>query len=363
MVSGNCGGNAPADTIGGEGNFFFDEFNGNVWGPKTRGKWPTPPITPAYPGGTPGGSNGQIQYNNAGVFGGIDSTGTGNVIRASAVRTVLTADTTFYMRTDGNDSNTGTANTAGGAWLTLAGSLANLSRYDFGGYTVYLQIADGTYNDTYVNVPVMVGNKGPTGLVIQGNAADNTLVVLDGGAPSAGVGTIFASVPGACCTVKNLKMTTSVSAAAHLNAQSGGVIGFFNLVLGPTAANGSAVYVFGGGAYITNQDENLTYGGSDIEIGTANYVLNAQTGGVIALYGGTWNTTTANVLSYFAFASVGGIIDTGGCSFTTSGAGSYTGQRFICQNNGNINTYGSGPNYFPGTIAGTPAVSVPGSFS
>lgn len=34
-------------------------------------------------GGAPGGSSGQIQYNNAGAFGGLDSSGTGNVVRAT----------------------------------------------------------------------------------------------------------------------------------------------------------------------------------------------------------------------------------------------------------------------------------------
>lgn len=35
-------------------------------------------------GGTPGGSSGDIQYNNAGAFGGIPATGTGNVVRATS---------------------------------------------------------------------------------------------------------------------------------------------------------------------------------------------------------------------------------------------------------------------------------------
>jgi hypothetical protein len=35
-------------------------------------------------GGTPGGVNGQIQYNNAGAFGGLNSTGTGDVVRQTS---------------------------------------------------------------------------------------------------------------------------------------------------------------------------------------------------------------------------------------------------------------------------------------
>lgn len=35
-------------------------------------------------GGAPGGTNGQVQFNNAGAFGGLNSTGTGNVVRDTA---------------------------------------------------------------------------------------------------------------------------------------------------------------------------------------------------------------------------------------------------------------------------------------
>lgn len=50
------------------------------------------PLSPTTStGGTPGGSNGQIQYNNAGAFGGLDSTGTDNVVRATSPTLVTPA--------------------------------------------------------------------------------------------------------------------------------------------------------------------------------------------------------------------------------------------------------------------------------
>ena len=42
-------------------------------------------------GGTPGGTNGQIQYNNSGSFGGISTTGTGNVVLATSPTLVTPA--------------------------------------------------------------------------------------------------------------------------------------------------------------------------------------------------------------------------------------------------------------------------------
>lgn len=63
-----------------------------------------------------------------------------------AAKTVLTGATDFYVRTDGNDSNSGLANTAGGAWLTLQGAWDNLrAGYNLGGYLATVNVADGTY--------------------------------------------------------------------------------------------------------------------------------------------------------------------------------------------------------------------------
>jgi hypothetical protein len=57
--------------------------------------------------------------------------------------------TTFYVRTDGSDSNTGLANTSGGAFLTVQKAVDTVQGLDFGGDTsriVTIQIADGTYD-------------------------------------------------------------------------------------------------------------------------------------------------------------------------------------------------------------------------
>lgn len=57
-----------------------------------------------------------------------------------------TADITYYVRTDGNDNNTGLANTAGGAFRTIQRAINVVP--DIVNHTVVINIANGTYAET-----------------------------------------------------------------------------------------------------------------------------------------------------------------------------------------------------------------------
>ena len=90
------------------------------------------------------------------------------VLLKSNGRELLAADRTYYVRTDGSDSNTGLADTAGGAFLTIQKAIDIIrSSLDIGaGVTVTIQLADGTYTTTCT-----IGSfVGAGSLVIQGNS-------------------------------------------------------------------------------------------------------------------------------------------------------------------------------------------------
>lgn len=107
-------------------------------------------------------------------------------LQGNGLRELLTADRTYYVRTDGSDSNDGTANTAGGAWLTIQYGIDWISQnIDFGGtnYTVYLQVGNGTYDEHLVLKP-LVGAASTQGFynqfIVTGDLgqADYTQVVI-----------------------------------------------------------------------------------------------------------------------------------------------------------------------------------------
>jgi hypothetical protein len=73
---------------------------------------------------------------------------------------ILTADVDLYVRRDGSDSNTGTTNTAGGAFLTKQKAMDVISLiYDNGGFTVFVHVNDdgGSPYTGGVNVRTWVG--------------------------------------------------------------------------------------------------------------------------------------------------------------------------------------------------------------
>ena len=67
---------------------------------------------------------------------------------SGGARELLTANRTYYVRTDGSDSNNGLANTSGGAFLTIQKAIDTAAALDLSVYNVTIQIADGTYTIT-----------------------------------------------------------------------------------------------------------------------------------------------------------------------------------------------------------------------
>jgi hypothetical protein len=102
------------------------------------------------------------------------------------IRERLTASRTYYVRTDGSDSNTGLANTAGGAFLTIQKAVDTVYEdIDLDGNTVIIQVADGTYTAPVgiYGLPLGAGDDQP--LRIIGNETTPANVVISATSASA----------------------------------------------------------------------------------------------------------------------------------------------------------------------------------
>jgi hypothetical protein len=329
--------------------------------------------------GTPGGSNTQLQYNNAGAFGGLTvggdatlNTGTGaltfstvnsnvgtfggvttvpiitlnakglaTAASTSIIREVLTASRTYFVRSDGSDSNTGLVNSAGGAFLTWAKAVAIIANaLDFAGNTVTVTNGNGASYATGINLNV--------GFIAGG------IVIFDLGGGAITSGTAFnigngVTLPGPV-TIQNGTLS-GANGIAHA--------GVGQLILGSGmtfgACSGRHVQATSPGAYIS-----FGFASYSISGGASNHLFAADQGRIDAL--ATAVTLTGNIVisdatNGFAFAERMGQIITGTpvTNYVTLGGHTVTGRRYNSTLGGVIDTATAGANttYFPGTVAGT----------
>jgi hypothetical protein len=252
-----------------------------------------------------------------------------------SAREVLTADRTYYVRTDGSDSNNGLVDSSGGAFLTIQKAVTTIiGTLDLAGVTVTVQIADGTYTG---NAAFSAPWTGGGAVVIRGNSTTpaNVLVSVTGNAIiNSGV------LPGSL-TVRDMKLTSS-GGALILNSGVG-LINFTNIDFGSAA--GAHVTASGPAARITCTGNYAITGG-----GTAHH--DAVYGGLILVNSRTVTITgTPAFSSAFAFAWRTGTVDV----FNNTYSGSATGARYNANMNGVIVVGGAGATYLPGDASGSTA--------
>jgi hypothetical protein len=119
-----------------------------------------------------------------------DLTGSGKKLYCANVREKLTTNLTYYVRTDGSDSNNGLVNSAGGAFLTVQKAIDVAAAFDLNGYTITINVADGTYNlstgiitKTFVGDGTisLVGNTGtPANVLLRATSAIGILTCSHG---------------------------------------------------------------------------------------------------------------------------------------------------------------------------------------
>jgi hypothetical protein len=276
-------------------------------------------------------------------------------------RIVLAGATTFYVSTTGSDANSGLS--AASPWATFAHAFAIISSlYDFGGQTVILQIADGTYSLANGNPQLKVlAWLGGGALIIRGNLANQDAVVISSVNLDA-INAIVAPLPGPV-QVSFLKVTTSGSVVfpdfcSGINA---GVTSRFivdNVDFGPCSF---AQMLAQSGGFITNSALDGTNKSFTV---SGNSGRNAYASGLGRIsHFGQAHVAIPNPLtvSEWVTAGAGGNVTYGfGIAFTgAGGAGApaaVTGAKFNC-NAGTVTTGTNNPNFLPGSTAGIGANS------
>jgi hypothetical protein len=255
-----------------------------------------------------------------------------------SVREKLTAVRTYYVRTDGSDSNDGLANTAGGAFLTIQKAVDVVAGLDLGGFVVTVQVGNGTYTGAVVfKDPV---NPVIQGCILQGDTTTPANVVIST--------TSLTAVQASGSTawkIQGFKITTGGSGfRPALFVTDKGILYYQNIDFGAVVAGSPQIYISGRGAALASGNYTISGGGSQhiyCDFHGFSYVDN-----ITITYTGTpaftAETVNANSLGCVRWSSV-----------TNSGA--CTGQRYDVSVNGVIQTFGGGANAINGNAAGVTA--------
>lgn len=266
-----------------------------------------------------------------------------------AIREKLIANRTYYVRTDGSDSNNGLTNTSGGAWLTLQHAWDFISaNLDQAGFLVTIQVGAGTYT---AGVLMTGGKNGATGQVKWlGDVTTPSNVLI-----STTTQSCFQSAgPGNNILITGFKVQTS---AGNASAFEGiGIYSSGQGLLNFTAIDFGACYV---AHYVSDSSGYITVDGTYIISGGAQWHMQARTNGLISLH-----SPTVTIIGSPAFSRAFAVVENIGrlsCGATFSGAA--TGIRYEVSN-GILQVYNTtkqaSPTYLPGNAAGV--IGIGGSY-
>jgi hypothetical protein len=260
--------------------------------------------------------------------------GLGSVLDV-AQREKLTANRSYYVRTDGTDANDGLANTSGGAFLTLQKAMDVVAALDISTFTVTISVAAGTYT-AGLTLKTVVG-AGTVSFVGDAGTPGNVVI-----APASGIGISTSVAFGTIFAISGFKIAGS--SAPDVNIGSPCRVTFTNIEWAGTS--NYRIFVGSRGTVVLAGSNHTISGGG---IG----FLRAESFGQLSCSSITV-TLLANVTysSAFASASFLGFIFAPLITFTL-GAFSVTAARYSATMNGVISVSGGGANYFPGSSAGS----------
>lgn len=255
-----------------------------------------------------------------------------------SLRHILTADTTYYVATTGNDT-TGVGS-VGNPWATLQKAYNYVtSAIDFAGFDVIIQLADGTYAQSGRSLSADDAWVGGGNLTIQGNLADRTAVKLQRTGTNSNL-VISCSIP-TSLTIKFLQAIHNDAAFTANISHSG--VGRLNL--DSVDMGGGAI---GFGTFNEGASINVTGDITILSAGTGTGHMQNADGGMIFYFPNS--VTATGTVSYTAFAlndGPTGAIQAG--LFTISGT--FTGMRYAIYG-GVILGYSTALDDLPGDAAG-----------
>ena len=244
------------------------------------------------------------------------------------LRERLTAPRSYYVRSDGSDSNTGLSDSSNGAFLTLQHAVNQALTLDNGPYDVTLDIGAGSYGE---DLQIAGGLPGSGVLRIIGDTTNPAAVSLNR----------ITCRSGARVNLAGLELT----GLDALVAESGAWVELADLRLA------------GSGAGLTVTSAEVSCTATDLYLGSSLTALAQLRGHARLLAAGS--TLTLGTGIAWGGAQAGGLdlsgfcrADLTGASFAGDTAGC-SGARYAVAQNAILDSGGAGSSFIPGDSAGT----------
>jgi len=254
-------------------------------------------------------------------------------VSVSGLREVLAANRTYYVRSDGSDTNTGLANSSGGAFATIQKAVDVVAALDLSIYNVTIQVGDGTWSAAAeVSAPWV----GAGSVTILGNVATPANAIW-----SVTSGNCLTATNGGRVRVSGFEFRTTTSGNC-LSAQGPGSYVRVSSSCRFGACATAHLLAFGGGTVEGRSAYSI--------VGNASYHVLAQVAGVVDVQGVTVTLSgTPAFAGAFARVAQMGLAVLGYNTFS----GSATGVRYQAVTAGGIEVNGGGASYLPGNSAGS----------
>jgi hypothetical protein len=259
---------------------------------------------------------------------------TGTVGPDEGARELLTAARTYYVRTDGSDSNTGLVDSAGGAFLTLQKAYDVIAgTLDLGGNDVTIDVGNGTYTAGLLISGPWTGG-GTLRLTGDTTTPSNVLISTTGSDCISNL----ANLPGAL-NIGGFKLVTDSNAC--INHSATGTINIDGKMEYGACAFAQLIAGIGGAFIFITADYTIS------DDSSSHFYSGYQA--ILQTYNNTITLTGTPAFSGpFAYAELGAALWS---NATFSGAA--TGVRYLADTLAIINSNGGGANYFPGDSAGS----------
>lgn len=258
----------------------------------------------------------------------------GNLLKDAgyAPREVLTANRTYYVRTDGSDSNTGLSNTSGGAFLTHQKAIDTACALDLSIYSVTINTAAGTYSTPIVLKPYL--GTGPIAIVGDTSTPANCLL--------SGTG-IRISADSTFATYEMRGFETQTVTSGNSIALSGiGILKLNNWRFGTCAGSHMRI---DNGARLNGRSGSFEVAANATYFAIGGYFANIDLNSATITFSANVTFTATAYAQYMA------LVNFQQATFTLGGF-SVTGQRYNASGLSLISSGGGGANFIPGSTAG-----------